>query len=181
MSKPRRPKYQRPVAKPVTAQEAPPASPTTETPAVEPTLVEPVLDQADEPAPTFEQIPEPAFQEAGLLEAAYDEVASDEAAPAIESLPAPVADIMPPTHVPAVSFAAPSPRALSTESIGTTVMNYFIGEGEAFAAHMRALAGARTMADYVRIQIGEFQRAADSTLTCWGLLTMSASRSFSAR
>lgn len=168
MSKPRRPKYQRQVAKPLTAQEAPLASATTETSSAEPTSA-------------FEQTPEPAFQEAGLLEAAFDEVASDEVAPAVGSLPAPVADIVPATHVPAVSVAAASPRVLGAESISTTVMNYFIGEGEAFAAHMRALAGARTMADYVRIQIGEFQRAADSTLTCWGLLTMSASRTFSAR
>ena len=181
MSKPRRPNYQRQVAKPVTAQEAPPVSASPETPTAEPPLVEQVLAEADEPAPTFEQTPEPALQEAGLLEAAYDEVASDEASPTVESRPAPVADIVPPMHVPAVSFAATSPRVLGAESIGTTVMNYFIGEGEAFAAHMRALAGARTMADYVRIQIGEFQRAADSTLTCWGLLTMSASRTFSAR
>ena len=181
MSKPRRPKYQRQVVKPVTAPEAPSASATAETPFAEPTLVEDVLAEADEPVPPFEQTPEPAFQEAGLLEAAYDEAAPGEAAPSVESLPAPVADILPPLHVPAVSLAAVSPRVLGAESIGTTVMNYFIGEGEAFAAHMRALAGARTMADYVRIQIGEFQRAADSTLTCWGLLTMSASRAFSAR
>jgi hypothetical protein len=46
---------------------------------------------------------------------------------------------------------------------------------------MRALAGARTMADFVRLQIGEFQRAADATLTCWGRLTVSASRTAVAR
>ncbi len=70
---------------------------------------------------------------------------------------------------------------LQAETLGTAVVNYFIAEGEAFAAHMRALAGARSMAEIVRLQIGEFQRAADATLSCWGLLTIAAGRTASAR
>lgn len=146
MSKPRRPKYQRPAVKPAATSvdgTAPSAEPT-------PNL--------DEVAPEFAQ-PEPAFFEASA-----------------QILPAPF-------EGPAARpfLAAPSPRLLSAESFGTTVMNYVIGEGEAFAAHMRALAGARSMADFVRLQIEEFQRAADSTLTCWGMLAMSASRTVRAR
>lgn len=98
--------------------------------------------------------------------------------PPADILPAPVEEVAAES---AAAIPAPSPRLLDAESFGTTVMNYVIGEGEAFAAYLRALAGARSMADVVRLQIGEFQRAADSTLTCWGVLTVSASRSFAAR
>lgn len=128
------------------------------------------------PAPAPAAAAAPAVvQEAGFQESAAEPAPLD---PPAEILPAPVVEA---AAVPAAALAATSPRLLNAETFGTTVMNYVIGEGEAFAAHLRALAGARSMADFVRLQIGEFQRAADSTLTCWGMLTVSASRSFTAR
>lgn len=164
MSKPRRPKYQRQAPKPAGM------------PAIEPAPSEAA------PSPN-EAAQEPVEPEAASSEApaAFQDLSPAFIDPPAEVLPAPVeaiAEIMP---VPAAAIASTSPRLLNAESFGTTVMNYFIGEGEAFAAHMRALAGARSMADFVRLQIGEFQRAADSTLTCWGMLTVSATRTVNAR
>ena len=159
MSKPRRPKYQHRAAKPAT-------SPVEPMPAAsEPGFPETAPAPLDAAPPAFEA--PAAFQDS-----AFPESTSEQA----ESLPAPVEEI-----APAAPLAAASPRLLGAESFGTTVMNYFIAEGEAFAAHMRALAGARSMGEFVRLQIGEYQRVADSTLTCWGLLTVSASRSITAR
>ncbi len=126
------------------------------------------------PAPAAAAAPA-VVQDAGFQEPAPERAPLD---PPAEILPAPVVEA---AAVPAAALAATSPRLLNAETFGTTVMNYVIGEGEAFAAHLRALAGARSMAEVVRLQIGEFQRAADSTLTCWGMLTVSASRSFTAR
>lgn len=130
--------------------------------------------------PTPALAPAAAAAPAVVQDAGFQEPASEPAPldPPAEILPAPVVEA---AAVPAAALAATSPRLLNAETFGTTVMNYVIGEGEAFAAHLRALAGARSMADFVRLQIGEFQRAADSTLTCWGMLTVSASRSFTAR
>lgn len=164
MSKPRRPKYPPQAAKPAS------------TPAESaPSVTEPGLHEA---APNPVET-EPAPFEA---QAAFQEATPEPVAQIAESLPAQVERIAAAAaSVPASAVAATSPRLLGAESFGTTVMNYFIGEGEAFAAHLRALASARSMADFVRLQIGEFQRAADSTLMCWGMLTMSASRSVTAR
>lgn len=126
------------------------------------------------------QHPTPAAAPAVLPDAGFQEPAPEPAPldPPAEILPA---TVMEAAAVPAAAIASTSPRLLDAETFGTTVMNYVIGEGEAFAAHLRALAGVRSVADFIRLQIGEFQRAADSTLTCWGMLTVSASRSFTAR
>ncbi len=157
MSKPRRPKYQR---------QAPKAAGIPAAEAVQAAIAPP----RDEATPVLNEI---------VQEPVEPEPASFEA-PA-EILPAPIEALAVVAPVPSVAIGATSPRLLGAESLGITVMNYFIGEGEAFAAHMRALAGARSMADFVRLQIGEFQRAADSTLTCWGMLAISASRTVNAR
>jgi hypothetical protein len=50
------------------------------------------------------------------------------------------------------------------------------GEGEAALAHLRALSGARSPADVIRLQVGEVQRAADASLTCWVTVVGKASR-----
>ena len=163
MSKPRRPKYQHRVAQPAPA-------PAESAPAInEPVLQETAPDPVDTAPPAFEAPAE--FQDTTFREATPEPLA-----PPSESLHAQVEDI-----ATGAALEAVSPRLLGAESFGTTVMNYFIAEGEAFAAHMRALAGARSMGEFVRLQIGEYQRVADSTLTCWGLLTVSASRSITAR
>jgi hypothetical protein len=125
----------------------------------------PLLDGAEPAAP------EPAARES-LPEAAAEMVASQDDVPPLALASAP----MPVPFIP-----QPVPPQLGAESLGTTVMNYVIGEGEALAAYWRALAGARSMAEVVRLQIGEFQRAADATLTCWGVLTLAASRTVAPR
>lgn len=114
-----------------------------------------------------------AFEETSETVAAFTETvaepAAHEAAERVEAaLPA------------LTATSAASPR-VNAEAFGSAVVNYFIGEGEAFASHMRALAGARSMAEIVRLQIGEFQRAANATLTCWGLLTMASNRAVTVR
>ena len=95
-----------------------------------------------------------------------------EAAPAVPAIPDVGSD--------ADASLVATPR-LQAETVGTAVMNYFIAEGEAFTAHMRSLAKARTMAEIVRLQIGEFQRGADAMLSCWGLLTVAAGRTVAVR
>lgn len=169
MSKPRRPKYQRPFAKPaeLPAESASAASVPAPDASV-PALVEPEPAAFEAPA---------AFQEAE-----FHDIAPDFAAQPAESLPAQVEPVTAvAVFVPSAAITVAAPQLLGAETFSTTVMNYVIGEGEAFAAHMRALAGARSMAEFVRLQIGEFQRAADATLTCWGMLTVSAGRAVATR
>lgn len=119
--------------------------------------------------------------EAAPRVAAFDQSLETDATLPLKAVAAEVPVLEPGPAATAVEAIASTATSLATvqikaESFGITVMNYVIGEGEAFAAHMRALAGARSMAELVRLQIGEFQRAADATLTCWGMLTVSASR-----
>lgn len=179
MSKPRRPKYQHRVAQPAPAPAE--SVPATSEPAFQETAPSPV----DTAPPAYEapaEFQDTAFHNTSFQDTAFQETFPEPVAPPAESLPAQVEDIATTAaNIPAAALKAASPRLLGAESFGTTVMNYFLAEGEAFAAHMRALAGARSMAEFVRLQIGEYQRAADSTLTCWGMLTMSASRSVAAR
>lgn len=114
-----------------------------------------------------------AFEETGETVVAFTEAVAEPAAhEATEMVEAALPTV--------VATSAASPR-VNAEAYGSAVVNYFIGEGEAFASHMRALAGARSMAEIVRLQIGEFQRAANATLTCWGLLTMASNRAVTAR
>lgn len=177
MSKPRRPRNARPaqkafVAQPVVSETVP--SSDAENAAVdtaEPETVPADLMAAD-PAPEH---PTEALDAAPI--AAFEVPAiSPETAAAGETSSDDIREAAPSPSQPAVALPP-----YNAASFGTTVMNYVIGEGEAFAAHMRALAGARSMADFVRLQIGEFQRAADATLTCWGILAFSASRTASLR
>ncbi len=60
--------------------------------------------------------------------------------------------------------------------IGSTIAQYMRGEGEAALAHVRALTDARTPADLIRLQVGEVQRAADASLSCWVSVIGKASR-----
>ncbi|MCJ2033609.1 hypothetical protein [Methylobacterium sp. J-068] len=59
--------------------------------------------------------------------------------------------------------------------VNATVLTYLRGEGTAALAHWQALAGARTPADAIRIQVDEMQRAADASLTCFTALARRAS------
>lgn len=182
MSKPRRPRHARPVNKSRPAESSAVESgaietnPTPDGAEAPSAGQDPVIEGNQHPAMSAEHDVEAAPSVAAFAQSAETDVAvpleaaADEE-PALETGPAATV----------VVAAAPNARPLASaqikaESFGITVMNYVVGEGEAFAAHMRALAGARSMAELVRLQIGEFQRAADATLTCWGMLTVSASR-----
>ena len=175
MSKLRRHKHQRYGAKPLPnpAQAARPAEAIESVPHVE------ALASAAEPAPFADPSPEtlPALwqETAELAEASH--------LPALMPVPVPAPMPAPasiPLAAPMLDLTPVTPR-VSAESFGTTIMTYVIGEGEAWGAHWRALAGARSMAEIVRLQIEEFQRAADATLTCWGVLTLAAGRTAAPR
>ncbi len=170
MSKVRRPRHQRQGSK---------ALPTPTPVAGHETVDQPAEGAAPEPITTDPQDEPAAF--------AAETAPADEPTFQTDPVTAPVllqdaGEGQSDTPVPAAAPSLPpmTPR-LSAESLGSTVMNYFIGEGEAIASHWRALAGARSMAEIVRLQIGEFQRAADATLTCWGVLTLAAGRTVAPR
>ena len=187
MSKARRPRHQRHGSKPTpNARPAAPAAEATPDVASPPEPVAPApLDKpaafaaiesssaGNRPEPSPEHLPDtlpapsPGVSPQGI--APHEALPQDAAEPAPSPLPIPAPTLAPAT----VRFSA--------EALGTTIMNYFIGEGEAMGAHWRALSGARSMAEVVRLQIGEFQRAADATLTCWGMLTLAASRTVAPR
>lgn len=184
MSKVRRPRPPRHGAKPspIPAQAAPSGAKGP--------VRDPAAEHAPEPAVT-------APEAAGFT--AADEVAAEPAIAALTDGPEiaePVAMAFEGETEPAeagseslpVPLTAPTPflsepvsPRLGAESFGMTVMNYVIAEGEAFAAHMRALSGARSMGEIVRLQIGEVQRAANASLSCWGVLTLTASRTVATR
>ncbi|WP_091680996.1 hypothetical protein [Methylobacterium sp. 275MFSha3.1] len=69
-----------------------------------------------------------------------------------------------------------TPDRLDVVEIGSIIARYVRGEGEAAVAHLRALSGARSPADVIRLQVGEVQRAADACLTCWVTVVGQASR-----
>lgn len=69
-----------------------------------------------------------------------------------------------------------TPDRLDVAEIGSIIARYVRGEGEAAVAHLRALSGARSPADLIRLQVGEVQRAADASLTCWVTVVGQASR-----
>jgi hypothetical protein len=69
-----------------------------------------------------------------------------------------------------------TPDRLDVIEIGSIIARYVRGEGEAAVAHLRALSGARSPADVIRLQVGEVQRAADASLTCWVTVVGQASR-----
>jgi hypothetical protein len=184
MSKARRPKPQRQTPTPLKTPPGPPPADLTraDAPEAAPAQPEPAFESAPEPdaAPVAAEQAPPAVPE--IVTAA----AHDEGTAAVETAPAEAALEVPPASLPALpnpSASAWSPIVprFDAGAFGTTVVDYMIGEGNAFAAHMRALAGARSVGEVVRLQIGEFQRAADATLTCWGSLTVAAGRTAAAR
>ena len=76
----------------------------------------------------------------------------------------------------AVGLAAFAPERFDVVGIGSTIAHYVRGEGEAAVAHIRALTDANSPAELVRLQMGEVQRAADASLTCWTSVVWKASR-----
>lgn len=72
--------------------------------------------------------------------------------------------------------SAAAPDRLDVAEIGSTVARYMRGEGAAAMAHLQALSAARTPAELIRLQVGEVQRAADASLTCWVTVVRKAGR-----
>ncbi|WP_375465852.1 hypothetical protein [uncultured Methylobacterium sp.] len=60
--------------------------------------------------------------------------------------------------------------------MGGTLFAYVRGEGAATVSHLQALKDVRSPADAIRLQVGEIQRAADASLTCWSELARRAVR-----
>jgi hypothetical protein len=189
MSKPRRPKGPRstwePKPPPVADQlatVAPIAEPSTALPVavapeVPPEIVERALAHAAEAPAAGDQAPEAHAPDRD----AEPPAAPDPVAPEIEPSP----DVPPGPRLPLVAAngnastahrIAFAPDRLDVVEIGSTVARYMRGEGEAAVAHLRALSSARTPAEIVRLQVGEVQRAADASLTCWVAVLRKASR-----
>lgn len=138
----------------------------------EETSSDPVIAPVSEP--TRESEPAAAADAQLLVQAANDSAPSGISD--VEADPVPVA-------VPRRAAAAPAFRKVSaldalnelTES-NATVVAFLRNEGSATLAHLRSLAGARSAADVVRLQMNEMQRAADASLTCVGTLAKRAGR-----
>ncbi len=60
--------------------------------------------------------------------------------------------------------------------INATLLAFARGEGEAAMAHLQALTKVKTPAEAIRLQVSEFQRAADASLTCFSHILRSANR-----
>ena len=60
--------------------------------------------------------------------------------------------------------------------INATLTDFVRGEGAAAIAHLGALTRATSPAEAIRLQVGEFQRAADASLTCFSAIVRSAHR-----
>ena len=140
------------------------------------------------PAHMPDVVPAPAGVEAAT--AIMSDLASDAsvAAPLDDPAPAPAAiraaepttaSVEPdrqPVPAPAPHPIALAPDRVDMGEIGSTIARYMRGEGEAALAHVRALSDARTPADLIRLQVGEVQRAADASLSCWVTVVGKASR-----
>lgn len=106
-------------------------------------------------------------------EAEFEADSGDEAVIDIAPPPVPGAG---PGRAAAANRISFTPDRLDVVEIGSIIARYVRGEGEAAVAHLRALSGARSPADVIRLQVGEVQRAADASLTCWVTVVGQASR-----
>jgi hypothetical protein len=146
------------------------------------------------PPPTDTAIPDAAVAKAMEAVAASDPDGAAPEAPAEVSVP--VTALVPPVTIPPVTARAAAPVAqeevaqdaatasragftpnhLDSAGIGSTIARYMRGEGKAALAHMRALSQAGSPTELMRLQMGEVQRAADASLTCWSDVIRKASR-----
>ncbi|SFJ08149.1 hypothetical protein [Methylobacterium brachiatum] len=151
------------------------------------------------PPPTDTAIPDVAVAKATETVAASEPDGAAPEAPAEVSVP--VAALVPPVTIPPVTApsAAPVARDEAAEhltatslaatsragftpnhrdgtGIGSTIARYMRGESEAALAHLRALSQAGSPTELMRLQMGEVQRAADASLTCWSDVIRKASR-----
>jgi hypothetical protein len=95
--------------------------------------------------------------------------------------PEPVPPAVVPQPPAAAPFVAGEPQpALDAVAefaqVNATLVAYLQSEGRAALTHWRALAAAASPADAIRLQVGEMQRAADASLTCFSVLAKRATR-----
>lgn len=60
--------------------------------------------------------------------------------------------------------------------IGRTMSDFVKGESDAALSHLWALSQARSPVDAIRLQVGEFQRAANASMNCFGAVARSAGK-----
>jgi hypothetical protein len=124
--------------------------------------------EADRDAEAHQDIPD----EPHAADPAEPETERD-AVPPPDLVPAPMPRAAGPSALNRIVFA---PDRIDMIEIGSTIARYMRSEGEAALAHFRALSDVRTPADLIRLQVGEVQRAADASLTCWVTVVGKASR-----
>ncbi|GJE11036.1 hypothetical protein FOHLNKBM_2073 [Methylobacterium longum] len=166
-----------PIAEPTAGTST--ALPPEIAPEVSPATLEQALARVTEDTDT----PEPDHEAAAeAAPAAEPEPASEPAPAAAEAAVAPeIPDVLRAAangnvHAEATGGVAIAAERFDVVEIGSTVARYMRGEGEAAMAHLRALSGARSPAEIIRLQVGEAQRAADASLTCWVTVIGKASR-----
>jgi len=171
------------------AKNPPPAKPAPSPPVAKPA-----------PAAAKPETPKPVPGDAAPPKAAETPAAAVSAAPPapkpepVPVAPAPVEPVAGPRLV--SSKPQPAPTAANSDEpvartspagtanggasdlagIGETVAEFLRGESAAALAHLKALSAARTPAEVLRLQVGEFQRAADASLTVWSDIARRTSR-----
>ncbi|WP_426314029.1 hypothetical protein ACN9MF_22505 [Methylobacterium fujisawaense] len=173
MGKPRRPRGGRPAGSPQPLRKAP--APAEIRPA-------PIAEDAPAPASDFSvETHEPQAEPAQAAPAAITPILPETASEVPADGPTETAAQAVPEAGAAADIAVPpvpdavgvpdrivfTPDRFDVVEIGSTIARYVRGEGEAALAHLRALSGARSPAEVIRLQVGEVQRAADASLTCW--------------
>ena len=157
--------------------------------AAEPSPVEAALAQAGQasanPRPDETAPHEEAAEHPEAPAAAADAHQADEVSPSTpETPPASVgeqASTTPPVAPVGVGFprrgeSVRPGAATPLAEINATLVSFARTEGEAALAHLGALSKASSPADALRLQLGEFQRVADSSLSCFGSLLRAAAR-----
>jgi hypothetical protein len=169
---------------PFVADETPATAAAIETPSDisdEPSTREALLEsvspealQADSPAetPIEVHLDEPTSPE---TEASAPARSADALTPVPASEPAALTPAAPP-RLPLPTRGSALDAMSEFTEVNATLVAFLQGEGQAAISHFRALATAKTPADAIRLQVGEMQRAADASLTCFSVLARRATR-----
>jgi hypothetical protein len=140
-------------------------------------------EQAVESTERTVEAADAASEEAGALVAeAVERVA--EAAPTLAAVPLAAAESVSGRGDAAtgsragarLAFIPAIPAFEPLNEINATLIAFARGEGEAAVAHFQALTKVKTPAEAIRLQVSEFQRAADASLTCFSHILRSANR-----
>lgn len=175
---------------------------TPETTSFESTSVETSLPEIDLPENT---LPEITLPEIAAPDAPSPPVAVEEAADPIDAVASPAAAMPSPPDEPVPEDDATVPDVLMPSEIETAIASaqpvvpqtqraaalsaltemtaandtlsaFLRNEGIATVAHWRALTTAKSPGDAIRLQVTEFQRAADASLNCMASLARRAGR-----